>query len=742
MERKAIRKKIRYIAVLICALLLFPLLPHQSAQAAGVGYGDRFGYTQLTTDAQKRAYTVLEDQIANVSEFFIVKPEESITLDDMEAAADALTLDRMDFFYFTYGNMHIAEFEDGTLAVNPRYILHKKATPGRSLSELAQLAGKPESQISNARFSMLDGVNETPGISLEEIRVAKGVYEARVKNILQSIPTDADTIQEKVKYLHDYLANNIVYQKTVNDQNAYSAIVEGKTVCAGYAKAYQDLLTRLSIKCWYISGYARQPHAWNVLWLDGECVYTDVTWADQETYIQYGYYNISKEKMEKDHTMDPEYAAVLGGCNHNDHQHQLTAENVAGAVAMVMEEHFPAVGNQLRVDYSKVSNSITFHSSDPGVVTVTDSGLMTAVGNGSAVITILLHDQGCAHQYQITVGTPHQHSITSVPEVPATCCAYGYKSHYVCSVCGDLFADAAGQQPVANKALLVIPYNDHHIGLTHVKGIAATCTADGTQDYWYCSDCGDRFLDSNGNNQISNMGNLRIPATGHNAGAWQHDAGKHWNNCQACTWYMADTAGSHTDSDGNYQCDTCGYSMPLPETTPTQPTETTPPPTQPTVTVPIETTPVPTQPTVTVPIETTPVPTQPTVTVPIETTPAPTQPTVTIPIETTPAPTQPTETKPAPTQPTETVPIETTPVPTKPSETGPSQTQPTGSQPTEESTTATDNAPENTTSAAPSEQEPADSDSPAIVIVLCVIVVLLGLLAGTFLFWKYFRKRH
>lgn len=696
MERKPIKNKIRYIAVLICALLLFPLLPHQRAQAAELGYGDRFGYSQLTTDAQRRAYIILEEQIENVSEFFIVKPEEKVTLDDMETAADALTEDRMDFFYFTYGNMHIAQFEDGTLAVNPRYILHKKATPGRSLSELAKLAGKPESQISNARFSILDGVNETPGISLEEIKVAEWVYEARVQRILQSIPSDADTAQEKVKYLHDYLANNIIYQDTVNDQNAYSAIVESKTVCAGYAKAYQDLLTRLGIKCWYVTGYARQPHAWNVLWLNGECVYTDVTWADQETYIQYGYYNISKEQMERDHTLDPEYASVLGSCDHNSHQHQLTPENAAGAVAMVMEEYFPSVGSQLRVDFSQVSNSVSFHSSDTNVVTVTQEGLITAVGNGFAVVTVLLHDNGCAYQYQITVGTPHQHTITSVSEVAATCCTYGYKSHYVCSACGDLFADADGQQTVANKALLKIPYNDQHIALTHVKGTAATCTMDGMQDYWYCSNCGDCFLDSNGTSDISNMANLRIPAKGHSAGAWQHDASKHWKNCHACALYMSDTAGAHTDADGNYQCDICFYSLPIPETTPTQPT-------------------------VTAATETTPVPIQPAETEPLQT--------------------EPVEATTTPTQPSETVPTETTPAPTQPTETALSQTQPTEPQPTEESTPPTDNISENTTSAEPSEQGPADPDFPVLMTVFGVIAVLLGLSAGAFLLWKYLRKK-
>lgn len=586
MERKPINK-IRYIAALICALLLFPLLPHQRVQAAELGYGDRFGYSQLTTDAQRRAYIILEEQIRNVSAYFLVESGEKITTDDMKAAADALVLDRLDFFYFNYGTMHIVQFRDGSLAVNPRYILHEKATSKLSPEELADLAGKPTSQLSAANSSMISGINESPGISLEEIKVAKRVYEARVQTILQSIPSDADTVQEKVKYLHDYLADTITYQDSVNDQNAYSAIVERNTVCAGYAKAYQDLLTRLGIKCWYVTGYARQPHAWNVLWLNGECVYTDVTWADQETYIQYGYYNISKEQMEKDHTLDPEYASVLGSCDHNSHQHQLTPENAAGAVAMVMEEYFPSVGSQLRVDFSQVSNSVSFHSSDTNVVTVTQEGLITAVGNGFAVVTVLLHDDGCAYQYQITVGTPHQHTITSVPEIAATCCTYGYKSHYVCSACGDLFADADGQQTVANKALLKIPYNDQHITLTHVKGTAATCTMDGMQDYWYCSNCGDCFPDSNGTSEISNMANLRIPAKGHTAGAWQHDASKHWKSCQSCSVEMADTAGSHVDTDGNYQCDICFYSLPIPETTPTQPV----------VTVPIETTPAPTEPT-------------------------------------------------------------------------------------------------------------------------------------------------
>ncbi len=628
----------RKIIFLISVLLVLLILPNPHGRAAQISPEERFGYNQLETAAQKRAYTILEEQVGNVAESFVIDAAENITIEDIKAAADVLALDRPDFFYFIYGNLNIIQFQDGMLAVNPRYILHNKATPKLSTEQLFALAG--QTNYTKSSSSMIEGVEETPGITLNEIRAAKQAYEAKIGRILQSIPAEADTVHEKVKYLHDYLANMITYQYTTNDQNAYSAIVEEKTVCAGYARAYQDLVTRLGIKCWYITGYAGEPHAWNVLWLNGECVYTDVTWGDQITYIQYGYYNISKEQMEKDHTMDSEYAAALGNCKHEAHKHKLTLENVATSIRSVLDHHFPNVGGRLTLNYSQDVEPVIFHSSDSSVAVVTDDGVVTMVGEGSAVVTVILENQGYAYQHVITVGASHQHVLKGVSEVPATCHSYGYKSHYVCTSCGKLFEDAAGQQEIRDKQQLRIPYNSQHGVLVRIEGRSATCTVNGKKDYWCCGDCGKSFFDSSGTKIIDDFNELLILATGHSAGSWQSDAKQHWKNCKECNQLIRESTASHVDADQNYRCDTCGYGLPVSETTPVQPTE--PPTTKPTPTEPTQT-----EPLVTTPPATEPPFTDPTVTPTTEPTAPPAkEPTV----EQTTEATEPPETDPVPTE--------------------------------------------------------------------------------------------
>ena len=85
------------------------------------------------------------------------------------------------------------------------------------------------------------------------------------------------------------------------------------------------------------------------------------------------------------------------------------------------------------------------------------------------------------------------HTLTYVPEVPATEDAEGTKAHYTCSGCDKLFADAAGTQEVTD-ASLIIPKLAH----THTPGeavreneVPATCTAEGSYDeVVYCTSCG------------------------------------------------------------------------------------------------------------------------------------------------------------------------------------------------------------------------------------------------------------
>ena len=84
------------------------------------------------------------------------------------------------------------------------------------------------------------------------------------------------------------------------NQSAYSALVEGKSVCAGYARAYQYLMQRLGIPCYYCTGFAGEDHAWNIVGLDDGYYNVDVTWDDTPGG-EYDYFNKTDEDYADTH---------------------------------------------------------------------------------------------------------------------------------------------------------------------------------------------------------------------------------------------------------------------------------------------------------------------------------------------------------------------------------------------------------------------------------------------------------
>ena len=65
--------------------------------------------------------------------------------------------------------------------------------------------------------------------------------------------------------------------------------------------------------------------------------------------------------------------------------------------------------------------------------------------------------------YGVTDPCADGHTLTAVPEVPATCEETGVKAHWVCSVCGKLFSDADGKNETTLEAL-TIPATGHAWG--------------------------------------------------------------------------------------------------------------------------------------------------------------------------------------------------------------------------------------------------------------------------------------
>ena len=107
---------------------------------------------------------------------------------------------------------------------------------------------------------------------------------------------------EKEKYVHDTLANMLEYDDAYkDDQTAFNAMVNHRCVCAGYAKSFQIIMTKLGIQTYYITGEAKGDHAWNLILLEDGYYNVDVTWDDQIDRVIYKYYNVNESQISMDH---------------------------------------------------------------------------------------------------------------------------------------------------------------------------------------------------------------------------------------------------------------------------------------------------------------------------------------------------------------------------------------------------------------------------------------------------------
>ncbi|MGN0401181.1 MAG: transglutaminase domain-containing protein [Acetatifactor sp.] len=133
-----------------------------------------------------------------------------------------------------------------------------------------------------------------------DLTEAKKQFQAYAEEILEGA-RKLNSIYEKEQYVHDALVQVAEYaESSLMNQSAYSALVLGRTVCAGYARAFQYLMQQLEIPCYYCAGYTGQEHAWNIVKLDDGYRNVDVTWDDTDPGT-YDYYNKTDSEFMETH---------------------------------------------------------------------------------------------------------------------------------------------------------------------------------------------------------------------------------------------------------------------------------------------------------------------------------------------------------------------------------------------------------------------------------------------------------
>ncbi len=131
----------------------------------------------------------------------------------------------------------------------------------------------------------------------------------RINNISSQIITTNMTDRQKIKKVHDYLANNISYNRGYKSNTAYGALFYKEAICSGYSDVLALFLTKLNIPNYKV---VTNNHVWNVLYIDNTWLHIDLTYDDPSNIYStntsnYNFFLISTNEIIKDkydHNLD------------------------------------------------------------------------------------------------------------------------------------------------------------------------------------------------------------------------------------------------------------------------------------------------------------------------------------------------------------------------------------------------------------------------------------------------------
>lgn len=158
--------------------------------------------------------------------------------------------------------------------------------------------------------------------SKEQIEQCQAQIEQVKNEVMAGV---SGNTENKIKYIHDYIVDNLSYDETIskdNIYNLYGALANKECVCEGYAKALKYLLDEAGVDNVIVIGTGTnskgqtENHAWNYAAIDGNWYAIDSTWDDpviqgwgggSSSKYKYKYYLKGSQTMEKDHTPNGQF---------------------------------------------------------------------------------------------------------------------------------------------------------------------------------------------------------------------------------------------------------------------------------------------------------------------------------------------------------------------------------------------------------------------------------------------------
>ena len=148
------------------------------------------------------------------------------------------------------------------------------------------------------------------------IRDQKAKFDKAANDILSDISGSMSDFEREV-IIHNDLVKLADYdiQMAYDSHTAYSALVNKKAVCSGYARAFQYLLREAGIQAIPVYGKMKSGnsyilHEWNMVKIGNDFYHIDVT-ADDPVInggaihiFDFSYFNVTESLIKKDHVID------------------------------------------------------------------------------------------------------------------------------------------------------------------------------------------------------------------------------------------------------------------------------------------------------------------------------------------------------------------------------------------------------------------------------------------------------
>ena len=142
----------------------------------------------------------------------------------------------------------------------------------------------------------------------------RAILEA-CRNVIGEVISPGMTEYDMELAIHDWIVRGASYDTEANNNspnakpspdhdNPYGLLFNKKAICSGYTSTFQLFMDMLGVECITVNGFARDlqtDHAWNMVRLDGEWYFVDVTWDDPSSYpaghISHDYFNVTSRHM-------------------------------------------------------------------------------------------------------------------------------------------------------------------------------------------------------------------------------------------------------------------------------------------------------------------------------------------------------------------------------------------------------------------------------------------------------------